>query len=749
MADPGTNAPLRAPVIAAALAAGAMIAQQVAGKATRDALFLSSFDVVWLPPVAIASSLLSLGGVLFFSALMARHSPTRVVRATFTISALLLLIEWAISLRFPAVAAIVVFLHMAMFGATVISGFWSLINERFDPYTAKRVVGRIGAGGTAGGVVGGLIAWRVADHLPTGTMLALMALLNLVCVWGLRRLGAPPERRVTSAPPLTEGARSGFAVMRETPYLRYLAALVALSAAIDALLDYVLSARASATFTTGPALLSFFAIFHTATGVLTFLLQTGASRIVLKKLGLSGATALLPGSVVVLGLVGIVLPGLPTAVSLRGGSAIVGNSLYRSAYELLYTPLAPQTKRPTKTIIDVGFDRLGAAFGSVLVLIAIAMTPGISTRILIVIAILLAVVALAVAGRIAEGYVEALATSLRTGAVHLEDSEIVDATTRRTLSETTMALDRDKLLREIQSLRESKAMTMTRDATVLGPIIASPLAPAGAAPEPSEQERERLIAALRDLHVVDATLLRVALSKDETHPVLVPSIIRLLARNDVSRDAMHALQKVSSRFAGTMVDHLLDRTQPVAVRRRIPRVLETTGEARAIHGLLEGLGDPVFEVRVQCGLALARIRERMPSAPIASEPIFAAAKAAATLSSSSSELEGAEREERTDHEIALFGDESVGDSTTRVIEHFFTILSVVLEREPLRMAYRALRSEDEALRGTALEYLENVLPSDIRQAIWPAIGGRARRGSVRPMRARDEVLAELKKRGGG
>ena len=38
--------------------------------------------------------------------------------------------------------------------------------------------------------------------------------------------------------------------------------------------------------------------------------------------------------------------------------------------------------------------------------------------------------------------------------------------------------------------------------------------------------------------------------------------------------------------------------------------------------------------------------------------------------------------------------------------HVFTLLAVVLPRQPLRIAYRALRSDDRRLRGTALEYLE-------------------------------------------
>jgi hypothetical protein len=56
------------------------------------------------------------------------------------------------------------------------------------------------------------------------------------------------------------------------------------------------------------------------------------------------------------------------------------------------------------------------------------------------------------------------------------------------------------------------------------------------------------------------------------------------------------------------------------------------------------------------------------------------------------------------------------------------------------MAFRSLHTDDEQLQGTALEYLDGVLPSAIRQRLWPFI----ERGAVkRPSRPRAEVIAEL------
>src|SRR5258706_192848 len=141
----------RRAVVAAMVAAGALIAQQVAGRATRDALFLSTFHVSSLPLVMIAAALLS------------------------------------------ALA-----------------------------------------------------------------MLAMMAAFNVVCLLALSRLGpgeAPGrgtgERRASR--PEATGPLSGLRVMKEVPYLRDLALVVALGAATETLLDFILSSRAAATFASGAA----------------------------------------------------------------------------------------------------------------------------------------------------------------------------------------------------------------------------------------------------------------------------------------------------------------------------------------------------------------------------------------------------------------------------------------------------------------------------------------------------------------
>ena len=87
-------------------------------------------------------------------------------------------------------------------------------------------------------------------------------------------------------------------------------------------------------------------------------------------------------------------------------------------------------------------------------------------------------------------------------------------------------------------------------------------------------------------------------------------------------------------------------------------------------------------------------------------------------------------------------DEFVKDRASRSLAHTFTLLSLVLRPEPLRIAFRGLHTDDPNLRGTALEYLEGVLPPAIRERLWPFLED-PRPAANRTIRQRDEILADL------
>ncbi|HMB69711.1 MAG TPA: hypothetical protein VKU85_10385, partial [bacterium] len=174
----------------ATICAFAMIANQVAGKATRDALFLTSFDVELLPRMVGAAAIVTIAAVVAATRLLPRLGPKRLVPAAFAMSAVIQLAIRGLMDRFPAPAAILLYLHISVFGAVLISWFWSMISERFDPHTARLRIGRIAGGGTVGGLLGGIAAERAATALPVSAVLLLLAALHLVCAgasWSVGR----------------------------------------------------------------------------------------------------------------------------------------------------------------------------------------------------------------------------------------------------------------------------------------------------------------------------------------------------------------------------------------------------------------------------------------------------------------------------------------------------------------------------------------------------------------------------------
>src|SRR5262249_52732781 len=94
-------APIDISVHAAALSAAALIAHQVGGKAARDALFLSYFEVSGLAWMVVAASILSILLGMAVARWMASVGPGRLVPRAFLASAALLLFEWGISYVSP------------------------------------------------------------------------------------------------------------------------------------------------------------------------------------------------------------------------------------------------------------------------------------------------------------------------------------------------------------------------------------------------------------------------------------------------------------------------------------------------------------------------------------------------------------------------------------------------------------------------------------------------------------------------
>ena len=192
-------------------------------------------------------------------------------------------------------------------------------------------------------------------------------------------------------------------------------------------------------------------------------------------------------------------------------------------------------------------------------------------------------------------------------------------------------------------------------------------------------------------------------SREGLSAALVPHAIPLLAWNPVANDVIHALRKVASRHVGALVDALTDVSEDFTVRRRLARVFSACESERAVDGLLLGLNDSRFEVRFQSGRSLAAIISKNPGLGVDRERVLAAVLNEVAVSRPV--WEGHRLLDQLDEgEERSFVEDFVKDRASQSLAHVFTLLSLVLPREPLQIAFRGLHTDDEKLRGTVLEY---------------------------------------------
>ena len=706
----------------AAVAAGTvMIAFQIAGKATRDALFLSSFGVAALPLMVIAAAAVSAAVSVALARLMAQNRPGWLVPRLFGLSALLLLAEWALALQSRRPAAILLYLHFTALGALLVSGFWAIVNERFDPRTARRTIGHITAGGSVGGLLGGLLPERVGAMLSLLAMLPILATLHLLAAalvlgvdHGAPHRTLPPEPQLDSAP--GEGA---LAIFRASPYLLSLALMVTLTSAAEGLLDYVFKARAAAAAVTGEQLLRLFAAFYTVTALLAISVQITTLRKLLDRLGIARSAALLPAGVSAGAVGAFLIPGLVPVLFARGAEVVLRSSLFRAAYELLFTPVSPREKRGTKLLIDVGAARIGDVIGGVMIAGTIVVAGAATGKVLLGMTVALSVGALLVARRLHLGYVEALEGTLQRRAGVITDPLQDEGSA---LLQTVGGFD-------LSGIRNRPQFTAQPSSLRPSSAPAAPSTPA----DTSTSLRVAMASGSKEAvqHVLSTGPLR---------PQDVEAAIELLAWDEVAPAAIQSLKKVARRELGIFVRHLLDSTEDFAIRRRLVTVVAAARNLEAFNALFDAMADRRFEVRYRSARALSYLAGEIPGLQIDRERVFEVMMREMAVERGLWETR--QLIDQPDDDSSPIEAEVLRGRTSRSLEHLFTLLTLALPHETVRLAFHGLHTDDRYLSGTALEYLETVLPEAVWAKLRPFLEQDEDR-ATRPARSSQEAMREL------
>jgi hypothetical protein len=166
-------------------------------------------------------------------------------------------------------------------------------------------------------------------------------------------------------------------------------------------------------------------------------------------------------------------------------------------------------------------------------------------------------------------------------------------------------------------------------------------------------------------------------------------------------------RRLQQGYVQALENSLVSETSsPVAAAPlRPPIAADEFDSQRTVDQLTEDLFDSRFEVRFDSGLALADIQGSYGHIVIDRESVMRAVEYELVTSPGLLLLPRTLDTSRREHD------------KSDAIEHVFRLLGLVFPRRPMEIAQSALGSRNDYLKGTSLEYLENVLPLQMSRGI--------------------------------
>ena len=717
----------------------------VVASALRDAFYIGFFGSDKLPYILYASVLLSLPAVAVFSRLMGRRSPHAVLRAVIALaSAGLLLIYYLV--MSPAImldvrlAAVVFYLWTVLATLLLTSGFWITVSDIFAVREAKRLFGLISAGGALGALAGGVSLSVLLRHFLPGDLIPMLVgvlVLTLVVLELIprdrlgRSRGAADEPR----PPALEGLKTLFG----NRHLRLVAGIVLVSSAASYIVAWQLQEaiemtaireaaaagldQAETLIAVNTRIASFMGEFRGWTGGLAFIIQVVLASRILAGAGVAWSLAILPFALI-LGSAGMVLlPGLFMATLVRGADNTLGKSLHRTVVELLWVPVRPSLRRRAKAFVDTMVSSVGDGLGALVVLLWVTLGH-LPSHFLSVGVVLSCLVLLYLARAMGAQYVATLRRRLESTSA----SEVLNVP----------GLERaDRLGATFTRLDITRMLFTPGDyAGTPGEEPRAREAPTDADAGPGSMTTSEMI------RTGDSRLIGEALEGPAEWTVEdVPILTTFLARDAWLARAVHAVSGIGAQAVPHLGSVLGDESADFVIRRRIPRVLARIDHPDADRALLDALHAGRFEVRFRVALALRRRRQQsLAAAPgERATEIWEAIRAELNREKPVWELARLLDAETDDD----FVERRVGLRGELSLEHTFRLLSLVLEHKTIRAAYHGIVLDDPEFKSFALEYLEQVLPPDVRDRLWPFIGDLSDSAARRALRPLDDVVADL------
>ena len=746
-------------------------------------------------------------------------------------------------------SAIGVYLFRLILGVLLISQFWTLANDVYDPRQAKRFFGFIGGGASLGGLTASFLVQETVEVVGFENLLLVSAGLLVGCMFivtaVLNRSKEVELKNIASA-----GEEKGVAwnqalrMLRESKHLKVIAVVIALAAMGASLIEQQLNMAVEGSVGAGETegISALLATVQLYTSFIGFVIQVWLTARIHRYLGIGVALLLLP----------ISLGGTAVAMLLTGalGSSMVARivdtslrySVDKTTREILYMPLPSELKYQAKPFVDVTVDRVSKSAVNILILVLIKPWglglnwPQLSFASL---AILVLWVYMSVQAR--KGYLAAFRRSIEQRGVQPAEMrlDVADLSTVETLLEELAhpdpgrvlyaidvleSLDKRNLVTPLLLHHESAAVraralaalgaaqseiarrwapmiqgmikdespdvraaaigalasTRDQDATALArtllsdddPRIAATAAVAlsqssrqedqeeadralaslaAAADESDAQVRRDLAAAIRHVGGIACRQLLIPLLHDRdsgvaaeamrsvralgsTDKLFAPTLISLLGDRQLKGGAREALVGYGEPVVEMLGHFLRDQAEDIWVRRHIPATLARVPCQASMNVLIAELAEPDGFLRYKVLAAIEKLGRAHPDLTFETEPIEKLA-----LKEGRGYFNWLSLHHNlfiraglpTDSVLALTLDQKLG----RSIDRIYRLLGLLYPWKDIAAARWAIEHGDARARSSALEYLDNILASQLRSRLMPVLeemplNEKVRRGNV-------------------
>lgn len=355
-------------------------------KPYRDAQYLIEETSRQLPVAYLLTAIIMGFFVAFYSRLQAK-----VHRRTLIISSLIFFIVTCIlSRQFfyyrLSWMPLVFWIWANIFVVVLVTQFWFLVNDVFNPREAKRLIGFFGSGGLLGGIFGALLTGLVGRNNPdallfiaSGILIASIFIVNYIFIWNRKNRPPLDKANDSNKEKRTEPAKVGFIdcfnTVRKHRYLTLLAIVVILTFVVATFIDYQSKTIIEMEKQRMDEMMEFFGYFHAGLLVLPFFLQLLMTSNIIRRYGIRFTLLLFPIILLLCSFGIYALPGIYFAVAIKSSDKGLSFSLNQSVRELLYIPISPEFKYRAKLFIDMFLNRFAKGLGALILMIFIFL-PG-------------------------------------------------------------------------------------------------------------------------------------------------------------------------------------------------------------------------------------------------------------------------------------------------------------------------------------------------------------------------------------